>query len=142
MTTKSLASTLAAAAVLAAAALRTFGGDAQPSAGEPTPTVTVATETPAAPLPASGAVITFPDGSTRPTLNGVDEAVRLQWSNDRAYAPVVEIVKDGEREWFRHADGSFSTTLRLLDQATGKYMTVCPLYERMPGPPKGRRLRN
>ena len=44
------------------------------------------------------------------------------------------------------SDYVFSATLPYLvatpdplDQATGKYMTVCPLYERMPGPPKGRR---
>ncbi len=94
---------------------------------------------PAAIAAAVGAVVTFPDGTTRPTLNGVDESVALQWSGDRPYAPVVAIQRDGDTEWFHHADGSWSTTLRRLDQATGKIVTLCTLFE--PGPAKTAQLR-
>ena len=54
-------------------------------------------------------------------------------------APVVATIRDGGTEWFQHQDGSWSTTLRLLDQATGRYVTMCPVYQ--PGPSQPKKLR-
>jgi hypothetical protein len=73
--------------------------------------------------------VTFPDGTTRPALNGVDEPTQLQWPPDRPYAPVVATVRDGEVEWWKHADGSWSTTLRRYDTASGRWLTLTPLFQ-------------
>jgi len=73
--------------------------------------------------------VTFPDGTTRPALNGVDEPARLQWPPDRPYSPVVDTVRDGEVEWWKHGDGSWSTTLRRYDTAAGRWITLTPLFQ-------------
>lgn len=58
--------------------------------------------------PEPAAVVTFPDGSTAPLLNGVDQPVKLIW-NDRPYAPIKTKVLSQGLEWYLHEDGSHST---------------------------------
>ncbi len=136
---------LGLAAAVAAAGLW-IAGSARHGATAPLPPTPVATAATAAvsapaiaPAVAAAPQITFPDGSQRPVLNGVTESVALQWPADASYSPVVATVRDGDTEWFRHRDGSWSTTLRLLDQATGNYVTMSPVY--LPAVPKEKRLR-
>lgn len=69
--------------------------------------------TPAPKAPAVAAVMTFPDGSTAPALNGVTEPVKLIW-NDRPYSPIKEKVVHAGWEWYVHEDGSHST-VRMVD---------------------------
>ena|SRR5580765_3469108 len=63
---------------------------------------------PAAPAPA----IRYPDGSTMPLLNGVRDPVAIAWPPGHPFAQVVETVTDDQqRQWYRHADGSWTTTV-------------------------------
>lgn len=129
--------------VAATAAVATIAVVLPPRAPAPVSMTATAVAAPAAPAtaPAAAAVptITFPDGSQREVLNGVDEPVLLQWPDDLPYAPVVGSVRDGDTEWFAHGDGSWSTTLRRLDRVTGKYVTLAPVFT--PGPLRPARLR-
>lgn len=68
----------------------------------------------------------FPDGSTRPALNGVTEVLEIPWPSDRPWSPVVEQVQHNDVDWFRHADGSFSTTIVRKEEVSGR-MVQMPL---------------
>ena len=68
----------------------------------------------------------FPDGSTRPALNGVTEVLEIPWPSDRPWSPVVEQVHHNSVDWFRHADGSFSTTIVRKEEVSGR-MVQMPL---------------
>lgn len=53
----------------------------------------------------------FPDGSYLPALNGASNAPAVTF-RDRAYSPVIAREKDTTgREWYKHEDGSYSTTV-------------------------------
>jgi len=55
--------------------------------------------------------VEMPDGSWLRALNGAKDAPALQWPADVPYAPVIGKTTDGAgQEWYRHADGSMSTT--------------------------------
>ena len=75
------------------------------------------------PQPSPGAaVITYPDGSRYPTLNGVTVPIVLNWSSDRPYSPIVDTMYDGELNqlyWYVHKDGSYSTTAMLQNRRGG-----------------------
>jgi len=52
----------------------------------------------------------FPDGSYLPALNGATNAPPVEFRG-RAYSPVIGRTKDSSgREWYKHEDGSQSTT--------------------------------
>ena len=68
----------------------------------------------------------FPDGSTRPALNGVTEVLEIPWPSDRPWSPVVEQLHHNDVDWFRHADGSFSTTIVRKEEVSGR-MVQMPL---------------
>lgn len=61
--------------------------------------------------PAPGAAV-FPDGTWLPPLNGVGFAPHpCPWPPDRPYSPVIAVITgDKGMQWYRHADGSHSTT--------------------------------
>lgn len=71
----------------------------------------------------------FSNGVKVALLNGVTEPVDLAWPADWPWSPVKETVRD-ERgiDWYRHADGSMSTTLVRTDEATGKQKTMGLVY--------------
>ena len=75
------------------------------------------------PQPGPGAaVITYPDGSRYPTLNGVTGPIKLNWTSDRPYSPIVGTMYDGELNqlyWYVHADGSYSTTAMMQNRRGG-----------------------
>jgi hypothetical protein len=65
-----------------------------------------------APTPPAGSVLSLPDGTFLPALNGVRSVPTTSWwPGDRPWSPVVrkETYADGS-EWYVHADGSKSTT--------------------------------
>ena len=112
------------------------GEETSPTAGD---ALTVSSEPPAGPMTANfpslamvshsvpepgpgAAVITYPDGSRYPTLNGVTGPIKLNWSSDRAYSPIVGTMYDGELNqlyWYVHADGSYSTTAMMQNRRGG-----------------------
>ena len=71
-------------------------------------------------------VLTYPDGSTRPALNGVTADVTILWDNGRPYSPIVEKWTDPNSgwEWYRHADGS-NSTVRIVE--INGVPQVCPM---------------
>src|SRR5262245_40990264 len=71
-------------------------------------------------------VLTYPDGSTRPALNGVTADVTILWDNGRPYSPIVEKWTDPKSgwEWYRHADGS-NSTVRIVE--INGVPQVCPM---------------
>lgn len=53
----------------------------------------------------------LPDGTWARALNNVKNAPKLDWPPWIPYSPIVERVVDARgQEWYRHADGSMSTT--------------------------------
>jgi hypothetical protein len=122
---------LLAAALGAAAAwpeATTTPAAAEPAAAAPAVDTAAAARASTAEAPR----ITFPDGSSLPVLNGVDEPIALDWPADTPYSPVVATVNDQGFDWFKHADGSWSTTMRRLDSATGKYVNLATLFQPAP----------
>lgn len=79
------------------------------------------------PIAGKQGTMRFPDGSTRPALNGVTEVLEIPWPSDRPWSPVVEQVHHNSVDWFRHADGSFSTTIVRKEEVSGRtvQMPLC-----------------
>lgn len=111
-------------AVTASYALTCLGGagaaGAAPSARReagplppPTPAVVQAepspSTTPASTAPAT-AMARFPGGHHLSALNGIAESVDMPWPTDHPWSPVDGVVRDQGQDWYRHADGSWSTT--------------------------------
>lgn len=98
-------------------------------------------EAPAPPPDTPGAVTTFPDGSTRPALNGVTTDLTIEWPTNRPYAPVVEVVTNNDGvAFYKHADGTFTTTLVRVETISGRTVQFAQTYT--PGPtPAGTQLR-
>ena len=115
---------LIATSGLAAILLQRHGPEASPASNEaaeavpiaPGPGPMVGSMIPLedAPAPPAGAgIVSYPDGSSFPALNGVDEPVKLIWTGGRPYSPIVGRMFDGppnNLDWYVHADGSYSTT--------------------------------
>jgi hypothetical protein len=116
-----LAAALAATAIVGRPA-KTPAGErdgARPAAEAPRATAVAPAAAPA-PVPASAhaapapaaAAMHYPDGSTMPLLNGVRDPVTIAWPPGYPFAKVVETVTDDQhRQWYRHADGSWTTTI-------------------------------
>ncbi|MBK8097292.1 MAG: hypothetical protein IPK26_09300 [Planctomycetes bacterium] len=107
-------------AVAASYALTCLGGTAAaPGAGTQVGSLPVVpVVVPAEPLPAvssapaapAAAMARFPGGHTLRALNGIAESVDMPWPADHAWSPVEGVVRDQGQDWYRHADGSWSTT--------------------------------
>lgn len=62
------------------------------------------------PAPSKGKAI-YPDGSAHPALNGVDEEIKVSWPTQVPFSPIVgQFVDRDGLQWYRHEDGSQSTT--------------------------------
>ncbi|MBK8101235.1 MAG: hypothetical protein IPK26_29490 [Planctomycetes bacterium] len=62
------------------------------------------------PAPSKGKAI-YPDGSEHPALNGVEEPIKVAWPGQVPFSPIVGQFVDGDGlQWYRHEDGSQSTT--------------------------------
>jgi hypothetical protein len=79
----------------------------------PTPAV-VAAPASAPPAPAAEASQSprarFPGGTSLAPLNGVRESIDMPWPAGRPFSAVAGIVHDRGQDWYKHADGSWSTT--------------------------------
>ena len=79
------------------------------------------------PIAGKQGTMRFPDGSTRPALNGVTEVLEIPWPSDRPWSPVADQVHHNGVDWFRHVDGSFSTTIVRKEEVSGRtvQMPLC-----------------
>lgn len=80
--------------------------------------------TAAAKVPATNAmrpVLVMPDGQELPLLNGVTSAKPPIWPEGRPYAEVVDKVVVGGVEYYRHKDGTMTTTQLLWRPDLGRY---------------------
>ncbi len=87
-----------------------------PAATAPTtPPVPVGPGTPVTAQPTAPAaaekLLTLPDGSRVPLLNGVDQVPAYGWPHDRPWSPIVGKIREGDLDYYVHADGSRSTTM-------------------------------
>lgn len=65
--------------------------------------------------------ILYPDGSRMPPLNGVKVAPSLYWPPEVPFTPVVGTFVDAQGiEWYKHADGSQSTTQMVWRKDLGR----------------------
>jgi len=65
--------------------------------------------------------ILYPDGSRQPPLNGVKAAPSLYWPKEVPFTPVVGKFTDVQGvEWYKHADGSQSTTQMIWRKDLGR----------------------
>jgi len=93
----------------------------------------------AAARPAAG-VLRFPDGSTRPALNGVTDDVELQWPAQRPFAAIVEVVAQAGTDFYRHADGTFTTTVIRRETVSGKMLQIGLCYTPSPAGEVGQKF--
>lgn len=129
-----------AAAVTAALCLRT--GEAEPHIAASSTVVTAMANERALPAhgdvlaspaaagvatlvePRPAALVTFADGSRRASLNGVATDLTMPWPGGGPFSPIVEVVTHQGQQWFRHADGTASTTVMAKDQVSGREVAV------------------
>lgn len=70
----------------------------------------------------------LPDGTTREALNGVTEDLVMPWPAGYPYSPIVAQETNAGTEWYRHADGSFTTTIVRTETVSGKVMQIPLCY--------------
>lgn len=75
----------------------------------------------------------LPDGTTREALNGVTEDLVVPWPAGYPYSPIVAQETNAGTEWYRHADGSFTTTIVRTETVSGKVMQIPLCYTPKPG---------
>jgi hypothetical protein len=73
---------------------------------------------------ATDSVLTLPDGTTVSARNGVAHPAPMSWSRDVPFAPIVATVAadytgHGRLEWYRHADGTMTTTVMIDARTAG-----------------------
>ena len=143
------ASTIGAMALLAPWLLRDAA--ARPAAVPPT-TVVVAPQEPAA-APALGAIaapratpaaakptgsrdLLLPDGTTVPTLNdAVDAAPIAQFWGPEPWSPIVGVERSSAGvDWYKHADGSYSTTQMVWRSDLGRHAAMTRVAHPGPAP--------
>lgn len=76
--------------------------------------------------------IRFPDGSYLPPLNGAKGRVVMTWPAGRPFSPVVGKIGGGQsEEWYRHADGTLSTTVVKFRSDLGREDVLCQIANRL-----------
>lgn len=89
----------------------------------PAPTPAAAPCAPPA-IAAPAATTRFVDGSHLPALNGVATDLTMPWPGGGPFSPVLKVITHQGQQWYRHADGSMSTTVVTRDEVSGKPVTV------------------
>ena len=89
---------------------------------------------PATPAPADASGVRFPDGSLQPALNGVTALLDIPWPSGRPFAPVVEQLHHNGADWYRHADGTFTTTIVRTEAVSGKELQIPLCFTPQPAP--------
>lgn len=140
------------AAVIALSTCWLLSATAEPTAAAiqtPTPVVAMAPQEPAVPasakvMPTAPAAPTpvadrshlleLPDGSSMPTLNGaVDAAPLATYWGPFPWSPIVATERsDAGLDWYRHADGSYSTTQMVWRSDLGRMAAMTRVAH--PGP--------
>ena len=123
-----LALTLGAAADVAEVLPRTIAAapDVTTADGPVVGQVQMPAAAPCAPsaITAPAASTTFVDGSRLPALNGVITDLTMPWPGGGPFSPVLEVIVHQGQQWYRHRDGSMSTTVVTRDEVSGKPVTV------------------
>jgi hypothetical protein len=75
-----------------------------------------------APAAAPSRDLLLPDGTTMPTLNGATDAEPLAtYWGPFPWSPIVGVERNDQGlDWYRHADGSYSTTQMVWRQDLGR----------------------
>jgi|SRR5712671_1327371 len=84
--------------------------------------------------PVSTGFIVFPDGSRKPPLNGVKNPAKLAWGSE-PFSPIVRTENHNGVDWYRHADGSYTTTQMKWRSDLGRddAVTLC-IHPKSPAP--------
>jgi hypothetical protein len=73
--------------------------------------------------------LTYPDGSSWPPLNGVKSPAPVAWPQGHPFAPVVGKIRDAMGvEFYKHADGSLSTTMMMFRKDLGRDDAITQVY--------------
>lgn len=104
---------------------------------------TSAADAPAAAAPAVGGSreLLLPDGTTVPTLNGAVDAEPLAtfWG-PFPWSPIVGVERNDQGlDWYKHADGSYSTTQMVWRQDLGRHAAMTRVAHPSATPPAPRR---
>lgn len=71
-------------------------------------------------VPPGKGSVKFPDGSVHAALNGVTDALEAPWPAGHPFSPVVEQIHYNDADWYRHADGTYTTTLVRTETVSGR----------------------
>ncbi|GAB4140891.1 MAG: hypothetical protein Fur0037_07560 [Planctomycetota bacterium] len=78
----------------------------------------------------------LPDGTYVPALSGaVDAAPLARYWGPLPWSPIVEFVRSGGIDWYRHEDGSFSTTQMVWRSDLGREAAMTRVAHPGPEPP-------
>lgn len=89
---------------------------------------------PAASAPEGNRELQLPDGSVVPTLNdAVDAAPIAQFWGSQPWSPIVGVERSSAGlDWYKHADGSYSTTQMVWRSDLGRHAAMTRVAH--PGP--------
>lgn len=78
----------------------------------------------------------LPDGSVVPTLNdAVDAAPIAQFWGSQPWSPIVGVERSSAGlDWYKHADGSYSTTQMVWRSDLGRYAAMTRVAHPGPAP--------
>lgn len=112
---------------------------AAPPAPSPAPavgTIPAPRATPAAAKPTSSRDLLLPDGTTVPTLNdAVDAAPIAQFWGPEPWSPIVGVERSHAGiDWYKHADGSYSTTQMVWRSDLGRHAAMTRVAHPGPAP--------
>lgn len=133
-----------AAATTPPAATPAKSGEASAGAavGSAPQRATRAADAPSAASPAGGSrELLLPDGTTVPTLNGAIDAEPLAtfWG-PFPWSPIVGVERNDQGlDWYKHADGSYSTTQMVWRQDLGRHAAMTRVAHPSATPPAPRR---
>ena len=71
-----------------------------------------------------------PDGTTLPPLNGVNQRVKMQWHQQGDFAPVVATLTNNGQDYYQHADGTLTSVVHVINQATGQPNIMSQVWTR------------
>lgn len=71
-----------------------------------------------------------PDGTTMPPLNGVNQRVKMQWHTDGPFTPVVAKMTHNGQDYYRHADGTLTSVVQVINRATGQPNIMSQVWSR------------
>lgn len=114
-----------------------IAASASPVAAAPAPAATGSLAPTAGPTPvvsAGSRELLLPDGTTVPTLNdAVDAAPIGTYWGQSPWSPIVGIERSSAGvDWYRHADGSYSTTQMVWRRDLGRHVAMTRVAH--PGP--------